>query len=217
MKKIALLGGTGSIGIQTVDVIKENKEQFELFAFAFGTNVDAALSVIEELKPKYIVAKDKATCDQLKIHLTYDAKCSYGLEAISEVATHPDVHIVVNALLGSIGLQPTLNAIRAKKKIAFANKETLVTAGHLVMDEVKKHGVDLLPVDSEHAAIHQCLASSNMNDVKRIILTASGGSFRDLSREERSQVTRKDALKHPNGDMGAKRTMYSATMENKEI
>lgn len=217
MKKIALLGGTGSIGIQTVDVIKENKEQFELFAFSFGTNVDVALTVIEELKPKYIVTKDKDTCDKVKNHLTYKATCSYGLEAISEIATHPEVQIVVNALLGSVGLQPTLDAIRAKKKIAFANKETLVTAGHIVMDEVKKYEVDLLPVDSEHAAIHQCLASSNMNDVKRIILTASGGSFRDLSREELSQVTRKDALKHPNWDMGAKITIDSATMMNKGL
>ncbi|MGM8214504.1 1-deoxy-D-xylulose-5-phosphate reductoisomerase [Bacillaceae bacterium W0354] len=217
MKNITLLGGTGSIGIQTIDVIKANKEQFQLFAYAFGSNIDVAIPIIEELRPKFIVTKNKAISEQVKTHISYGAKISYGMEALCEISTHPDVDLVVNALLGSMGLQPTLDAIRAKKKIAFANKETLVTAGHIIMEEAKKYKVDLLPIDSEHAAIHQCLASSNLDDVKRIILTASGGSFRDRSREELIGVTKKDALNHPNWEMGAKITIDSATMMNKGL
>lgn len=138
-------------------------------------------------------------------------------EALCEVAAHEQTDMVVNALLGSIGLKPTLDAIRARKQIAFANKETLVTAGHIVMEEAKKYGVDLLPVDSEHAAIHQCLRGEKQDQLNRLIITASGGSFRDYSRDELIGVKKEDALKHPNWDMGAKITIDSATMMNKGL
>lgn len=139
------------------------------------------------------------------------------MEALCEVAAHEQTDMVVNALLGSIGLKPTLDAIRARKQIAFANKETLVTAGHIVMEEAKKYGVDLLPVDSEHAAIHQCLRGEKQDQLNRLIITASGGSFRDYSRDELIGVKKEDALKHPNWDMGAKITIDSATMMNKGL
>ncbi|PKR78655.1 1-deoxy-D-xylulose-5-phosphate reductoisomerase [Halalkalibacillus sediminis] len=217
MKKVTLLGGTGSIGLQTIEVLKQHPEQFELYAFAFGAQVDKALPIIQEMKPKYIVTKDENIKEQVEKDITYDAKVSSGLEALRTISSLDEIDIVVNAILGSIGLQPTLDAIRAKKQIAFANKETLVTAGHLVMEEARKHNVELLPVDSEHAAIHQCLKGESKESIKRIILTGSGGSFRDRSRAELKGVTKSDALKHPNWSMGAKITIDSATMMNKGL
>ncbi|GEL75843.1 1-deoxy-D-xylulose-5-phosphate reductoisomerase [Tenuibacillus multivorans] len=217
MKKIALLGGTGSIGVQTIDVIKEHPEQFELYAFAFGSNIEQALPIIENLKPKFIVVKNHAIKDKLSNKMSYNASISYGVEAINEMVSLPEIDIVVNAVLGSVGLQPTLQAIRSGKSIAFANKETLVTAGHLVMKEANAHQVELLPVDSEHAAIHQSLKGEQRNEIKRILLTASGGSFRDKTRNELVGVTKQDALKHPNWSMGAKITIDSATMMNKGL
>ncbi|TFB23178.1 1-deoxy-D-xylulose-5-phosphate reductoisomerase [Filobacillus milosensis] len=217
MKQIALLGGTGSIGLQTVEVIKEHPEEFNLLAFAFGENVDKALPIIEQLKPSYIVVKNRAIKEKLGNRISYNGKINYGIEALNEIVSLSKVDIVVNAVLGSVGLEPTLEAIRANKQIAFANKETLVTAGHLVMKEAKANQVNLLPVDSEHAAIHQCLKGENLKEVNRIILTASGGSFRDRTREELVGVTKYDALKHPNWSMGSKITIDSATMMNKGL
>lgn len=217
MKRITLLGGTGSIGIQTVDIIKRHPEQFQLVGFAFGTNIDKALPVIENLKPKYIVVQNRETFTKLNNKLSYSPTINFGMEALNEIVSLPDIDLVVNAVLGSVGLQPTLEAIRAKKQIAFANKETLVTAGHIVMKEANEHGVELLPVDSEHAAIHQCLKGENHDEIKKIILTASGGSFRDKTRDQLIGVTKHDALKHPNWSMGAKITIDSATMMNKGL
>ncbi|MDV2580636.1 1-deoxy-D-xylulose-5-phosphate reductoisomerase [Alkalibacillus haloalkaliphilus] len=217
MKNIVLLGGTGSIGLQTIDIIKEYPDAFNLYALAFGTQVDVAKPIIEELKPQVVIVKDSETKSHLESSLTYDVKVYAGLDALSEIVKHDQVDLVVNAVLGSVGLKPTLEAIRAKKKIAFANKETLVTAGHLVMEEARKYGVDLLPVDSEHAAIHQCLRGENLKELKRMVITASGGSFRDRTREELAGVTKEDALKHPNWSMGAKITIDSATMMNKGL
>ncbi len=217
MRNVSLLGVTGSIGLQTIDVIREHAEQFSLYAIAFGTNLDKAIPVIHEFKPKIIVVATKDVKEKLELSMNYPAKILVGLDGMKEAVSHPDVHIVVNAVLGSVGLEPTLDAIRARKQIAFANKETLVTAGHLVMKEAQKYGVELLPVDSEHAAIHQCLKGENSKEVKRIIITASGGSFRDKSREELKDVTVEEALKHPNWSMGAKITIDSATMMNKGL
>ncbi|GAA0461520.1 1-deoxy-D-xylulose-5-phosphate reductoisomerase [Alkalibacillus silvisoli] len=217
MKNIVLLGGTGSIGLQTIDIIKEHPNSFKLYGFAFGTQVDVAKPIVEELKPEVIIVKDEQTKSLLQSSLTYDVKVYAGVEALSDVVTHPQVDVVVNALLGSVGLEPTLQAIRSQKQIAFANKETLVTAGHLVMDEANKYGVDLLPVDSEHAAIHQCLRGESLKELKRMVITASGGSFRDRNRNELIDVTKEDALKHPNWSMGAKITIDSATMMNKGL
>ncbi|WP_188205839.1 1-deoxy-D-xylulose-5-phosphate reductoisomerase [Alkalibacillus aidingensis] len=217
MKNIVLLGGTGSIGLQTIDIIKEHPNTFNLHGFVFGAQVEVATPIIEELKPKVVIVKDDTIKSHLLDKLTYDVQVYSGLEAINDLVTHHEVDLVVNALLGSVGLEPTLQAIRSKKQIAFANKETLVTAGHLVMDEAKKHGVDLLPVDSEHAAIHQCLRGENRSELKRLIITASGGSFRDRTRNELVGVTKQDALNHPNWNMGAKITIDSATMMNKGL
>ena len=216
MKNITLLGGTGSIGEQTVEVI-EQLPDYRLFAFAFGKRVDKALELVERLKPEWIIAGDRKAKQEIEKKISFQAKISYGMEALCEVAAHEQTDMVVNALLGSIGLKPTLDAIRARKQIAFANKETLVTAGHIVMEEAKKYGVDLLPVDSEHAAIHQCLRGEKQDQLNRLIITASGGSFRDYSRDELIGVKKEDALKHPNWDMGAKITIDSATMMNKGL
>ncbi len=216
MKNITLLGGTGSIGEQTIEVI-EQLPTYQLFTFAFGKQVDKALEVAERLRPEWIIAGDQEAKQSIETKLTYPAKVSYGMEALCEAASHEKTDVVVNALLGSIGLKPTLEAIRAKKQIAFANKETLVTAGHLVMSEAKKYGVQLLPVDSEHAAIHQCLRGENKAELKRLIITASGGSFRDRTRDELVGVKKEAALKHPNWSMGAKITIDSATMMNKGL
>ncbi|QHS22280.1 1-deoxy-D-xylulose-5-phosphate reductoisomerase [Virgibacillus sp. MSP4-1] len=217
MKNITLLGATGSVGLQTVEVIRELKEQFHIYAIAFGSSTEKALPIIEEFRPQYIVVSNKETKQEIERKITYNPGLLVGNEGMTEVATLPEVDMVVNAVLGSVGLEPTLAAIKEKKRIAFANKETLVTAGHLVMKEARKHGVQLLPVDSEHAAIHQCLKGERADEVKRLIITASGGSFRDKSREELENVTRHDALKHPNWSMGAKITVDSATMMNKGL
>ncbi|MRG85365.1 1-deoxy-D-xylulose-5-phosphate reductoisomerase [Salinibacillus xinjiangensis] len=217
MQKITLLGATGSVGLQTLEVIRQQPHEFQLYAMAFGTNTEIAIPIIEEFKPKYIAVKDKETKDYLQTHLSSQPNILSGDEGMSEISTLENVDIVVNAVLGSVGLEPTLHAIRAQKKIAFANKETLVTAGHLVMKEAEKYGVELLPVDSEHAAIHQCLKGERLDEVKRIIITASGGSFRDKTRDELREVTVNQALKHPNWSMGAKITIDSATMMNKGL
>lgn len=217
MKQITLLGATGSIGLQTIDVIKENRNRFSLFAVAFGRNVEKALPIIQEYQPKYIVVQDPDAKNKILTSISYHPAILVGTEGMKEIASHPDADIVVNAVLGSVGLEATLEAIRAKKQIAFANKETLVTAGHIVMKEARQNGVELLPVDSEHSAIHQCLRGEKINEVKRIILTASGGSFRDRTREELKNVSLKEALNHPNWSMGAKITIDSATMMNKGL
>ncbi|WP_102028250.1 1-deoxy-D-xylulose-5-phosphate reductoisomerase [Salirhabdus sp. Marseille-P4669] len=217
MQNVTLLGATGSIGIQTIDVIEEHQEEFSLFAISFGRNVEKALPIILKFQPKYIVVGSEDIKQSVQQQLRYHATVYVGIEGMKEIVTHPDVDIVVNAVLGSVGLEPTIDAIRAKKRIAFANKETLVTAGHLVMKEANKYGVELLPVDSEHAAIHQCLKGESKKEAKRIIITASGGSFRDKTREELKNVSLKEALQHPNWSMGAKITIDSATMMNKGL
>ncbi|WP_214763890.1 1-deoxy-D-xylulose-5-phosphate reductoisomerase [Exiguobacterium sp. s141] len=217
MKRISLIGATGSIGVQTCDVIEQHPDLFELEAYAFGTNVDVAEEWINRLRPKYVSAKDIEVLERLKPRLTYEPLFFIGLEGLIECATAERADIVVTAVVGAIGLEPTLAAIEAGKDIALANKETLVTAGHLVTAAVKKHGVSLLPVDSEHSAIYQCLNGERREDVSKIILTASGGSFRDKSRDELDSVTVAEALAHPNWSMGAKITIDSATMFNKGL
>ncbi|WP_214755807.1 1-deoxy-D-xylulose-5-phosphate reductoisomerase [Exiguobacterium sp. s157] len=217
MKRISLIGATGSIGVQTCDVIEQHPDLFELEAYAFGTNVDVAEEWINRLRPKYVSAKNIEVLEQLKSRLTYEPLFFIGLEGLIACATAERADVVVTAVVGAVGLEPTLAAIEAGKDIALANKETLVTAGHLVTEAVKKHGVSLLPVDSEHSAIYQCLNGERREDVSKIILTASGGSFRDKSREELEGVTVAEALAHPNWSMGAKITIDSATMFNKGL
>ncbi|WP_409275694.1 1-deoxy-D-xylulose-5-phosphate reductoisomerase [Neobacillus sp. SCS-31] len=216
MKFISLMGATGSIGIQTLDIIRENPESFRLAAFSAGRNIGLARKIITEFKPDYVSVQDKE--DALKLETEFPGiDFSYGAEGLSGVATFEKSDVVVNAVVGSVGLKPTLEAIAWGKTIALANKETLVTAGHLVMDAAKKQGVALLPVDSEHSAIFQALQGENAKNIERLIITASGGSFRDRGREELKDVSVEDALNHPNWSMGAKITIDSATMMNKGL
>ncbi|PAE14138.1 1-deoxy-D-xylulose-5-phosphate reductoisomerase [Niallia circulans] len=216
MKYISLLGATGSIGMQTLDVIKSHPDMFELVAFSSGKNIELTRKIIQEFRPLLVSVAEKKDYEQLK-QIFPDICFSYGLDGLIEAAVFDKADILVNAVIGSVGLHPTLQAIEAGKVIAIANKETLVTAGHIVMDAAAKYNVPVLPVDSEHSAIFQCLQGENPKNIERLIITASGGSFRDLSRKELEQVTVDDALNHPNWSMGAKITIDSATMMNKGL
>lgn len=216
MKGISLLGATGSIGTQTLDVIRTNSERFQLVAIAVGKNIHLTRKIIKEFRPKLVSVQSREDAKMLQQENS-SIEIMYGNEGLIHVATHPDADILVNAILGSIGLVPTLKAIEAGKTIALANKETLVTAGHLVMSCARENNVSVLPVDSEHSAIFQCLQGGRDKDVERLIITASGGSFRDRTREELSNVTVEEALSHPNWSMGAKITIDSATMMNKGL
>lgn len=217
MKKITLLGATGSIGIQTLEVIRQYPQLFSVHAFAFGKNVKKAIPLIREFQPKILVVQDMETKHELQQHYAVHTEILVGAAGMVEVSVDPETDVLVNAVMGSVGLNATIQAIEKKKQIAIANKETLVTAGHLVMALAQQHQVQLLPVDSEHSAIFQCLQGEKQQQVERIILTASGGSFRDTPREALENVTVEDALKHPNWNMGAKITIDSASMMNKGL
>ncbi|MBP2240163.1 1-deoxy-D-xylulose-5-phosphate reductoisomerase [Cytobacillus eiseniae] len=216
MKHISLLGATGSIGTQTLDIINEHPQEFKLVAIAAGKNIELTRKIIRDFSPELVSVAERSIANELKVEFPH-VLFSYGEEGLTEVAVYHKANILVNAVSGSIGLVPTLEAIKEKKSIAIANKETLVTAGHLVMEEAKRNQVSLLPVDSEHSAIFQALQGENQKNIERLILTASGGSFRDRTREELSNVTVEDALNHPNWSMGAKITIDSATMMNKGL
>lgn len=217
MKKISLLGATGSIGTQTLDVIKLHPDHFTLEAISIGKNLTLGLEIIHTYIPKVVSVIDKESFEYLQPKVPTGVKVVYGEEGLIEVAANVDSQVVVNAVMGSVGLKPTLKAIEAGKTIALANKETLVTAGHLVMGAAKMNNVPILPVDSEHSAIFQCLNGEDKKALERIILTASGGSFRDRTRSELKDVTVESALNHPNWSMGAKITIDSATMMNKGL
>ena len=217
MKYISILGASGSIGTQTLDIIRSHPDEFRLAAISIGKNVDMARAMIEEFAPRLVAVADRDAYDKLRSEYAGKVKIIYGEEGLIEAAVFPETDIVVTAVVGSVGLVPTLKAIEAGKTIALANKETLVTAGHIVTEEAKKRGVALLPVDSEHSAIFQCLQGEKREQVEKIILTASGGSFRDKTREELKHVTVEEALRHPNWSMGAKVTIDSATMMNKGL
>ncbi|MCP3031227.1 1-deoxy-D-xylulose-5-phosphate reductoisomerase [Halobacillus sp. A1] len=216
MKQVSLLGATGSIGLQTIEVLRLHKDEFSLYAMAFGKNIDKALPLIEEFNPAIIVVQDEMTKDKLEKEVNHSRIFS-GSGGLIEASVADSVDVVVNAVMGSIGLPATLKAIEAKKSIAIANKETLVTAGHLVMDAARKHDVELLPVDSEHSAIYQSLNGESSKDISKLLITASGGSFRDKTRDQLKGVTVEDALNHPNWSMGAKITIDSASMMNKGL
>lgn len=211
-----MLGATGSIGTQTLDILRKQQEQFQLVAMSVGKNIEMARNIIREFQPELVSVQDKADSETLKIEFP-NVKFTYGEEGLTEVAVNHRGTILVNAVLGSVGLLPTLQAIEAKKTIAIANKETLVTAGHLVMEAAKRNNVSLLPVDSEHSAIFQSMQGEQEKQIERIILTASGGSFRDRTRDELAHVTVEETLNHPNWSMGAKITVDSATMVNKGL
>jgi 1-deoxy-D-xylulose-5-phosphate reductoisomerase len=217
LKKISLLGATGSIGTQTLDVIREHPDEFKLTAMTVGRNIEEARKMIVEFNPQMISVQRKEDAELLKNEMPSSVKVLYGEEGLVEVACHQDADILVNAVLGSVGLHPTLQAIEAGKMIAIANKETLVTAGHLVMEAARKKNTTLLPVDSEHSAIFQALQGEQEKNIEKLIITASGGSFRDRTREELVGVTVTEALNHPNWSMGAKITIDSASMMNKGL
>lgn len=216
VKKIALLGATGSIGTQTLDVIRTHRDEFSLVSMSVGQNIDKAREIVAEFQPRILSVSKKEDYEVLKDEFL-NITIVYGEEGLIEVATCSEADVVVTAVMGSVGLFPTIEAIRARKTIALANKETLVTAGHLVMKEAQEYGVSILPVDSEHSAIYQCLQGENMKEINRLIITASGGSFRDKTRQELEGVTVEEALNHPNWSMGAKITIDSATMMNKGL
>jgi 1-deoxy-D-xylulose-5-phosphate reductoisomerase len=217
LKYISLLGASGSIGTQTLDVIRSHPNEFQLAAMSIGKNIELARKIIEEFTPHLVSVANKEDCERLRHEFGNKVKFVYGEEGLIEVATYSKADIVVNAVVGSVGLLPTLQAIEAGKTIALANKETLVTAGHIVTEAAQKRGVTILPVDSEHSAIFQCLQGEKEKNIEKIILTASGGSFRDRKREELQNVTVEEALRHPNWSMGAKITIDSATMMNKGL
>ena len=218
VKKISLLGATGSIGLQTIDILQAHPDSFQLVAFSSGRNMEKTREIIHVLKRKPELVSVQKEEDARTLAAEFpEISFTYGSKGLVEVATHSSATVLVNAVLGSVGLEATLAAIQKGKTIAIANKETLVTAGHLVMAEAKKYNVPILPVDSEHSAIFQSMNGENPKQIERIILTASGGSFRDKTREELRGVTVEDALNHPNWSMGAKITIDSATMMNKGL
>ncbi len=204
MKRIAILGSTGSIGTQALEIIRQNPGIFKAAALSCGKNTELLKEQIEEFKPEMVY------CEA-------DSSLNKNADSIIDIATMDDADMVLNSMMGMRGLEPTLAAIEAGKDIAFANKETLVVGGELVMDAVRKKGVKLLPVDSEHSAIFQALQGSAGNTIRRILLTASGGPFRGYSRSKLEKVTLAQALKHPNWSMGDKITVDSATMMNKGL
>jgi len=217
MKRIAVLGSTGSIGTQTLDVVRKNSD-LEVVSLAVNSSIDVLEAQIREFGPKIVCVYDEKKAEELRQKVAdLPVKVTSGMDGLTECACYETVDIVVTAMVGMIGIRPTIAAIKAKKDIALANKETLVTAGHLIMPLIKEYGVKLLPVDSEHSAIFQCLQGNEMNSVKKILLTASGGPFRGMKRDELAEVTVERALKHPNWAMGRKITIDSATMVNKGL
>ena len=220
MKNISILGVTGSIGTQALEVLRFHKDKFKLVAISAYKNIDLTLDIIEEFKPRVVAINDKASFEKLKNikgTLDYDFELLYGMEGLIKVATLKEVHTVLTSVVGMIGLKPTLEAIKCKKDIALANKETLVVAGELVMNEAKKYGVKILPVDSEHSAIFQCLQGNDLKSVDKIIITASGGPFRGYSKKQLENVTLNQALNHPKWSMGKKITIDSSTLMNKGL
>ena len=219
MKKISILGSTGSIGKQTLDVVRENSDKFEVVAISANSSVDLLLEQIVEFKPKYVTVYQDVSYKKLKdsIPSGIDIEVLCGMEGLKAISTLDEIDILLTAVVGMIGLVPTIAAIEKGIDIALANKETLVTAGKLVMDLAQKNGVKILPVDSEHSAIFQSLQGENLKNIDKLILTASGGPFRGKKREDLINITKNEALKHPNWSMGRKISIDSSTLMNKGL
>lgn len=218
MKNIVVLGSTGSIGTQTLEIVDAYPEKLNVVALAAGNNVDKIELQIRKYHPEKVVMFHEKAANELKVRIAdLDVNVLTGMDGLIEICTMPDADVVLTAVVGMIGIRPTIEAIKAGKDIALANKETLVTAGHIIMPLVKQMGVSLLPVDSEHSAIFQSLNGEPKKRLKKILLTASGGPFRGMSKDELIHKTVKDALKHPNWSMGQKITIDSATMVNKGL
>lgn len=217
MKKIALLGSTGSIGTQTLEIVREQKD-IQVTALAAGSNHVLLERQIREFRPRLAVLWEEKAAKELQASVRdLDVTILFGMEGLLAIAVMPEAEILVTAIVGMLGIRPTVAAIEAGKTIALANKETLVTAGHIIMPLAKEHHVPILPVDSEHSAIFQSLHGEKGNSIHKILLTASGGPFRGKKRQDLSQVQVEDALRHPNWSMGKKITIDSATMVNKGL
>ncbi len=214
MKKVYLLGSCGSIGTQAIDILLKNKDKFDIEAISVGHDLTLAKKIIDLTNPKVVCFRHK---EDLASFNDYNFEKVYGDEGLLYIASmhRSDNELLINALVGSSGLKPTVYAIKAGKDIALANKETLVMAGDIINQLIKEYKVNLYPIDSEHSAIWQCIQGESHNEILNLIITASGGSFRDKTREELENVTKEDALNHPNWSMGAKITIDSATMMNK--
>lgn len=220
MKKITILGVTGSIGTQTLDVIRRDTYNLAIVGISANTNCEKVIPIIEEFKPKYVAMMDEEASLKLKRYCKekeIPVEILQGIEGLNYISTLPEVDIVVTSVVGMIGLVPTMKAINAGKDIALANKETLVAAGALVMEAAKKNHVNILPVDSEHGAIFQCLQGNKLDAVSKIILTASGGPFRGKNKEQLVGIKPEDALKHPKWNMGKKISIDSSTLMNKGL
>ena len=216
MKNIVLLGSTGSIGTQTLDVVRSYKEDLHVVALAAGSSVEKMEQQIREFSPSYAVMWSEGAAKDLKQRVSdLQVQVLTGMDGLLAISVLPEADVVLTAIVGMIGIRPTIAAIEASKDIALANKETLVTAGHIIMPLAKKHGVKILPVDSEHSAIFQSLNGEPKDKIRQILLTASGGPFRGFTKEQLTNVKAADALKHPNWTMGAKITIDSASMMNK--
>ena len=217
MRKIAIMGSTGSIGTQTLDVVRENKD-IEVVGLSAGSNIDLLEKQIREFQPKLAVMGNEKLATDLKTRIAdLPVKVSFGMDGLLELARMEESEILVTAIVGMIGIRPTVAAIKAGKDIALANKETLVTAGHIIMPLAEEYHVQILPVDSEHSAIFQALHGENRAQVSRLLITASGGPFRGKKTADLEKVTVQDALKHPNWAMGRKITIDSATLVNKGL
>ena len=216
MKQIAILGSTGSIGTQTLDVVRQHPSEFSVYALSAHRSLDLLIQQALEFNPAVVCIADERLYQPLREALSdLPIKVMAGEKAIAEMVTMPAIDVVVAAMVGYAGLRPTIEAIKAKKTIALANKETLVVAGEIICRLAKRHQVSILPVDSEHSAIFQCLVGEDMHSVEKLLLTASGGPFRTFTYEQMQHVTAAQALQHPNWEMGAKITIDSASMMNK--
>ena len=217
MRKIAILGSTGSIGTQTLDVVREHGD-IEVVALSCGSNIRLVEEQVREFKPKLVSVWDEKDAISLRTVLSdVDVKVCSGMDGLIEVSVFEEAEILVTAIVGMLGIRPTIEAIKAHKDIALANKETLVTAGHIIMPLAKEYGVKILPVDSEHSAIFQSLQGNENNKISKILLTASGGPFRGKKLDELRNIQVEDALKHPNWTMGRKITIDSSTLVNKGL
>ena len=213
MKHISILGSTGSIGTQTLEIVRQFPNEFKVVGLSTNKNSDLLLKQIKEFRPKAVAVMDGSKVGELKNFSS--CQVYSGMEGLKKIAALDEADTVINSLVGSVGIEPTYHAIKNKKNIALANKETLVAAGSIIMDEVKKNGVKLMPIDSEHSAIFQCLNGENINEVEKITLTCSGGPFKNYTKEQLEKATLQDALKHPTWSMGSKITIDSATLMNK--
>ncbi len=217
MKRLAIMGSTGSIGTQTLEIVRENKD-LEVVALAAGKNIDLLEKQVREFRPKLVSLQEEKDCKELAVRLSdMDVTIVPGMEGLIQIAEMEESDILVTAIVGMIGIRPTIAAIKKKKDIALANKETLVTAGHIIMPLAAKMGVSILPVDSEHSAIFQSMQGNKKEQIHKLLITASGGPFRGKTREQLQNIQVEDALKHPNWSMGSKITIDSSTLVNKGL